>query len=143
MISRRLAGRTSDVAPGTSCRGKWWNRLRTWWGLARRLPSEQQFVEGRPIDCGGLLFLLDPHDATLVHIAIPLDAFDRDEVPDMVREATDWFREFAQERPAVDELVRDRVLLIRVIHSYERLEEEIGERIRVEDWHPAAKGRAG
>lgn len=143
MLSRLLDCRPAAAVPVVCRGGKWWNRLRTWWRLARRLPSEQQFVDGRPIDCGGLLFSLDPHDATLVHIAIPLDTFDRDEVPDMVREATEWFREFAQERPAVDELVRDRVLVIRVIHSYERLEEEIGERIRVEDWHPAVEGRAG
>lgn len=125
--------RTTPSGSNRSLRGLL-GRLRRFWTLARRLPTEQQFLEGEPVNCAGLLFVLDPEDETLIHIAIPLDDFDQSEIPDMVREAKEIFIDFVRERPSLEKFVRQRALLIRVVNSYDRFEEEIGQRIRIDHW---------
>lgn len=104
------------------------------WVLARRLPTEQQFLEGEAINYSGLLFVLDSRDDSLIHIAIPLDGFDPSEIPEMVREARELFVDFIRERPSLEKLAERRALQIRVVASYDRFDEEIGQRIRVDRW---------
>lgn len=110
------------------------DKLKCFWTLARRLPTEQQFLEGEPVNYCGLLFVLDPADETLIHIAVPLDEFKETEIPDMMKEAREIFVDFVRERPSLENLAQQRALLIRIVASYDRFDDERGERIRMDCW---------
>ena len=87
------------------------------------------FLEGEPFIHYGVVYFLDPEDATTIHAALPLVA--KAMVSRNVDEAVRRLPEFLATLPNSLSVVSERSLVIRMIASYQRLHDEVHNRVVV------------
>ena len=91
----------------------------------------EQFMAGYPCIHYGVVFFLDPDDETAIHAALPLASATDQLVRRNTEEAIRVLGEFLASLPDAGAVVRGRNLVVRMISSYDRLDDEVTQRIVV------------
>ncbi|QEG01447.1 hypothetical protein Mal15_55230 [Stieleria maiorica] len=91
----------------------------------------QQFLDGHRFIHYGVVFFLDPGDDASIHAALPLVSQRQVDARRNVDEAIRVLPEFLDSLPAVRQSVVGRNLVIRMVKSYERFDQEVAERVVV------------
>lgn len=85
----------------------------------------EQFVAGYPFIHYGVVFFLDPDDDAVIHAALPLASATDRRVRRNTDEAIRVLGEFLPTLPDARAVVEGRDLVVRMISSYDRLDEEV------------------
>jgi len=91
----------------------------------------QRFLDGRPFIHYGVVFFLDANDDEAIHAALPLPSPSDMLVSRNVNEAIRVLPEFLSSLPNAVLAVSGRNLVVRTISSYDRLDDEVYNRIVV------------
>ncbi|QDV47777.1 hypothetical protein Enr13x_76890 [Stieleria neptunia] len=89
----------------------------------------EHFLSGYPFIHYGVVFFLDPDDDASIHAALPLSAPDDRLVRRNAEEAIRVLPEFLGTLPGARSAIIGRELMVRMISSYDRLDEEVSQRI--------------
>ncbi|PAY21539.1 hypothetical protein CKO51_00270 [Rhodopirellula sp. SM50] len=91
----------------------------------------EQFMAGYPFIHYGVVFFLDPDDEAVIHAALPLASATDQLVRRNADEAIRVLGEFLANLPDAGAVVRGRNLVVRMISSYDRLDDEVASPIVV------------
>ncbi len=99
----------------------------------------QQFLDGNPFIHYGVVFFLDSNDDVVIHAALPLSSSSDLLACRNTNEAIRVLPKFLSSLPNASQAVTGRNLVVRMISSYDRLDDEVSNRIVV----PWARIRTG
>jgi len=112
----------------------WISEPKSWRRLFSTLSSQpaslhKEFLAGRAFIHYGVVFFLEPSDQSVIHAALPLVSFSDAHVSRNVIEAIRVFPEFLSTLPELKLQMKDRRLAVRMISSYDDLDDEVSDRV--------------
>ena len=103
--------------------------------LAQRHQLRELFVEGQPFMHYGVVIFVDPEKETAIHVALPLREPTELLIQRNVDEALRVVPAFLGHFPDAQSIVAERQLVVRMIASYEDLDNEVSDRVILEPSH--------